>query len=324
MNMEKKITISDIAKKANVSKSTVSRYLNGGSVSKTTREKIDELVATYNYQPNTFAQSLKSKRNHTVGVIVPRLDSAAQVEMLRGLDSENTDDTFLIVNTYQDSNRELAEIEKMRTQNVRGLIILTANMTDEIRNTLLESDMPIVVQGQDESAFNRVLMNDLAAGEAVGAYARSLNPKRVLLLTIPAEHDWAIGHDRTEGIKNALSDIDVTTLETDFSITQSKALAQAAMTDQSFDLIIGATDRIVVGALQAGLESGQQAKYIGFGKSDISTTVTPNLTSFEYDFFHAGQQLYRLFNQVCDDSYKEPQRIVLDGELIERASTKSS
>lgn len=79
MNMEKKITISDIAKKANVSKSTVSRYLNGGSVSKTTREKIDELVATYNYQPNTFAQSLKSKRNHTVGVIVPRLDSAAQV-----------------------------------------------------------------------------------------------------------------------------------------------------------------------------------------------------------------------------------------------------
>ncbi|WP_273711969.1 LacI family DNA-binding transcriptional regulator, partial [Leuconostoc mesenteroides] len=97
--MEKKLTITDIANMAQVAKSTVSRYLNGGPVSAKTREKINKVVTENNYQPNTFAQSLKQKVNHTIGVIVPRLDSSAQVEMLRGLDDANENDTFLIVNT---------------------------------------------------------------------------------------------------------------------------------------------------------------------------------------------------------------------------------
>ena len=58
-SMNKKVTINDIATIANVAKSTVSRYLNGGSVSEHTRLKIDRIVAQYNYTPNTFAQSLK-------------------------------------------------------------------------------------------------------------------------------------------------------------------------------------------------------------------------------------------------------------------------
>ena len=94
------------------------------------------------------------------------------------------------------------------------------------------------------------------------------------------------------------------------------------MQSQNFDLIIGATDRITIGALQAGLATGQNAQYIGFGRSDLSTTVTPNLTSFEYDFYQTGKKIYELFCTVRDTNPSNTIRTVLDGKLVVRDSTE--
>lgn len=306
---------------ANVAKSTVSRYLNGGSVSVHTREKLDGIVKKYNYTPNTFAQSLKQQTNHTIGVIVPRLDSIAQSDMLRGLDELNIDDTFLIINVYQDSTRELAAIEKLQSQNVSGLIILTANLTEEIRSVIKASKLPTVIQGQDESEFNRVIMNDIQAGKTVGNYLQKLAPKNVLLLNVDMSLDYAVGHDRFVGIKSALSGIPHKEIITDFKLNIAKQSAYQAMIHEDFDLIIGATDRIVVGAMQSAFALHQKPRYIGFGQSYFSETVSPNLTSFEFSFFEAGKELYRLFRKVRDNNSIQIQRVVIDGKLIIRDST---
>ncbi|AFS40196.1 MULTISPECIES: LacI family DNA-binding transcriptional regulator [Leuconostoc] len=319
--MNKKVTINDIAMIANVAKSTVSRYLNGGSVSVHTREKLDGIVKKYNYTPNTFAQSLKQQTNHTIGVIVPRLDSIAQSDMLRGLDELNIDDTFLIINVYQDSTRELAAIEKLQSQNVSGLIILTANLTEEIRSVIKASKLPTVIQGQDEAEFNRVIMNDIQAGKTVGNYLQKLAPKNVLLLNVDMSLDYAVGHDRFVGIKSALSGIPHKEIITDFKLNIAKQSAYQAMIHEDFDLIIGATDRIVVGAMQSAFALHQKPRYIGFGQSYFSETVSPNLTSFEFSFFEAGKELYRLFRKVRDNNSIQIQRVVIDGKLIIRDST---
>lgn len=321
-SMNKKVTINDIATIANVAKSTVSRYLNGGSVSEHTRLKIDRIVAQYNYTPNTFAQSLKQKKNHTIGVIVPRLDSIAQSDMLRGLDDLNKDDTFLIVNAYQDAKRELAAIEKLHSQNVGGIILLTANLTDEIRDVLKASPLPIVIQGQDEPNFHRVIMDDLAAGKAVGQYIQTLAPKNVLLLNIDTKIDQAVGHDRFVGIKAALADTPHQEIITDFKLDTAKADSYQAMQTDDFDLVIGATDRIVVGAMQSAFALKQHPKFIGFGQSFFSETVSPNLTSFEFNFYETGKQLYRLFLKVRDDKPVDVQRVIMNGHLVVRESTE--
>lgn len=306
---------------ANVAKSTVSRYLNGGSVSVHTREKLDGIVQKYNYTPNTFAQSLKQQTNHTIGVIVPRLDSIAQSDMLRGLDELNIDDTFLIINVYQDSARELAAIEKLQSQNVSGLIILTANLTEEIRSVIKASKLPTVIQGQDEAEFNRVIMNDIQAGKTVGNYLQKLAPKNVLLLNVDMSLDYAVGHDRFVGIKSALNGMPHKEIITDFKLNIAKQSAYQAMIHEDFDLIIGATDRIVVGAMQSAFALHQKPRYIGFGQSYFSETVSPNLTSFEFSFFEAGKELYRLFRKVRDNNSIQIQRVVIDGKLIIRDST---
>lgn len=321
--MEKKITINDIARIANVSKSTVSRYLNGGSISPKTREKIDDVVVAHNYQPNAFAQSLKQQINHTVGVIVPRLDSSAQTEMLRGLDNANQDDIFLIVNSYQDEARELAAIERLSSQNIGGLILLTANISANIRQLLEQFDIPIVIQGQDDSGFHRVVMNDVAAGRNVAAYLLTLAPQRVLLLGIDAKKDQAIGHDRFNPIQQALHDHQIVydMVMSDFNLQVAKDDALTAMQQQQYDVVVAATDRMAVGALQASLTLHQSPKIIGFGQSDMSRIVTPNLTSFEYDFFETGRALYHLFDEVRHHPEPQKKRILINGQLTVRAST---
>ena len=65
-----KITMADIAQLAGVTKSTVSRYFNGGYVRQETRERIQEVIKKYNYTPNTFAR-LKARNSRVVGVVVP-------------------------------------------------------------------------------------------------------------------------------------------------------------------------------------------------------------------------------------------------------------
>lgn len=320
--MKTKITISDIAKEANVAKSTVSRYLNGGSVSQKTQEKLNKIITENDYRPNTFAQGLKAKQNRIVGVIVPRLDSTAQVEMLRGIDEANTDHTFLIINTYQKTENELAAIKRLIEQNVQGLIILTPNMTSKIRETLIESQLPVVIQGQDEPDFHRVIMNDLDAGLQVGQYTNTLSPKQALLLTVPESEDAAVGRERIQELRSQLTHTNIKVVETTFNMIDAQQAAFSAMQDASFDLVIGVTDRITVGALQAGIALNQTPKYIGFGKSDFSTTVTPNLTSFEFDFFETGKAIHQLFTKISETPQSDIQRIIMDGKLVERASTK--
>ena len=106
------MTINDIAQLAGVAKSTVSRYLNGGSVSRKTREKLDEIVRETGYSPNTFAQSLKAKRTNIVGTIIPRLDSYSSNEILEGIDQELWQRQLQLIITNSDQNvaREIENI----------------------------------------------------------------------------------------------------------------------------------------------------------------------------------------------------------------------
>ena len=103
------VTINQIAQEAKVSKSTVSRYLNEGYVSKETAEKIEKVIQKYNYTPNEFARNLKAQRSNFTGVIIPRLDSPSVVRMLFGLEKSEREcgRQIMMVNSELSIEREL-------------------------------------------------------------------------------------------------------------------------------------------------------------------------------------------------------------------------
>lgn len=94
---------------AGVAKSTVSRYLNNGSVSEKTKQKLQKIIEETGYVPNQFAQSLKAQRSNMIGVVLPRFDSPSTNQVLKGMDELAYQKGYQLVltNSNLDIQREI-------------------------------------------------------------------------------------------------------------------------------------------------------------------------------------------------------------------------
>src|SRR5699024_2731535 len=142
------VTLNDIAKMANVSKSTVSRYLNNGSVSQKTREKLDEIVQQTGYQPNLLAQSLKAQKSNIVGVIIPRYGSPSTNEVIKGIDTiaYAEDIKLMIMNSDLDIERTKKNLRLLQRQKVGVIILLATAIDKELEEQLKTSKTPILLE----------------------------------------------------------------------------------------------------------------------------------------------------------------------------------
>lgn len=125
------MTIKEIADLAGVSKSTVSRVLNGsGSVNEQTRKKVLKLIKEYDYVPSSIARSLSSKSSNTIGWILPVIDSVFFGQITQGIDDalSSMQYTLMMSCTQNDFKRELKAIRSMRQQNICGLLITTSSV----------------------------------------------------------------------------------------------------------------------------------------------------------------------------------------------------
>ena len=125
-----KITMADIAQLAGVTKSTVSRYFNGGYVRQETREKIQEVIKKYNYTPNTFAR-LKARNSRVVGVVVPALNSKITGRVITSIDRYLRKEGYetLIKNSDHSVTQELENIRQLMSLNVDGILLSAITTT---------------------------------------------------------------------------------------------------------------------------------------------------------------------------------------------------
>ena len=123
--MAGKVTIQDIANMCQVSKSSVSRYLNGGYVSEENKEKIKDAIEKTGFSENFFAKRLKTKKTCLIGIVIPRIDSVSVGKLLNGIsdvfDANNY--TSLIQISNLDSKKEIQCIQSLYQQGVDGITV---------------------------------------------------------------------------------------------------------------------------------------------------------------------------------------------------------
>jgi LacI family kdg operon repressor len=145
----KRVTIDDVAAQAGVSKTTVSRYLNGryDALSSETRERIRRIIRELDYRPNRIAQSLKSRNSRMLGCLVSDISSPFSAIIVKGINSVCTERGYqlLLVDSGDDPGAERRGIRNLLENQVDGLIVNTTGKNDEFLLRLGRQGIPLVL-----------------------------------------------------------------------------------------------------------------------------------------------------------------------------------
>lgn len=319
-------TISDIASIAGVAKSTVSRYLNGGSVSQATRQRIEKVIKEHHYVPNTFAQSLKARKTNFIGTVVPRLDSFASSQTLMGIDEQLRDANFqmLISNTSQDMNREIEAIYDFARQKVSGIILLAAQVHDDHLKAAEEINIPILLLGQENPHLHSLIHDDYHAGYEMGKHILEMGHRNIAYLGV-TEKDIAVGIRRKEGFKKSLEGTvcTISYYETGFKMTDAMETASRLLEEISPSIIVCATDNIALGVMKAAylkqIAIPEELSVTGFGGYDITEIIHPTLTTIRFYYREAGKLAAHNIIKLVREEQIDPVTI-MDFELLKRES----
>lgn len=320
-------TIMDIAKLAGVAKSTVSRYLNGGSVGEATKKKIEQAIQETGYTPNPFAQSLKAKKTNIIGTIVPRLDSYAASQTLIGIDEQlkQLNYQMLISNTSQSLEREIESIYSFANQKMAGIILLATEITAQHIEAFESVNVPVLLIGQEHEDFHSLIHDDFHAGYGMGRYVLEKGYRKIAYLGV-TERDIAVGMKRKQGFKKAIqeaADCEVRFYETLFKIPAAQASATEIIHEFQPSIFVCATDNIALGVLKAayaeGLTIPNDLAVTGFGGYDVTEIIHPTLTTAKFFYKEAGETAARQIVELVNERPVE-KVTVSTFEIIERES----
>lgn len=294
--MKKKLTMADIAKLSGVTKSTVSRYFNGGYVKKETRQRIKQIIEEYHYQPNRFAR-LKAKDSMFIGVIVPTIDSVVTSRVLKGIDVvlKKHDYVPFILNTNHTHELEIEYLETLWKYNVDGVIISSTQISDEMKKTIHDLNLPVVIYAQNYPEGVCIINDDYHGGYQIGTYIGEQGLKNIGYINVDA-NDEAIAITRKQGVLDGLAQFGMDHFYEEFSDFSYQSAQQATeqLLKNDIDIIICSTDRQACGAYKVlqshNLKIPDDISVISFGGYELSEILTPTLTTLKFDSYHGGEK----------------------------------
>lgn len=314
----KNLTINDIAKLAGVAKSTVSKYLNGGSVSEATKLKIKNVIEENNYEPNAFAQSLKAKRSKFIGVIAPCLDSIVTSRVLMSIDKRLRENGYnpLILNTSHNKGLEIESLESLKRLKVDGIILVATELTTKHKEVIDSIGVPILIVGQRCSGIKSIINDDYNAGSAISEYIAKLGHKKILYLGVEQE-DIAVGVERKNGVLDKLKSLEIKDIKveiTDFTSKKSEEVTLKALLNYEATMVIAATDNIALGAFKAiealGKKVGEDISLSGFGAYEISKIIKPSLTTIKFKNKEVGEIAADSIIKIINNHYVADVQII--------------
>ena len=194
----KKVTIVDVAAKAGVSKTTISRYLNGKFeyMSEESRQKIADVIEELGYRPNSLARSLKSKQSFVMGVIVSDITSPFSPILLKGISDccERFGYRILIANSDDEPRKERDYILNMIDQSVDGIVLNTTGGNEEFLREIADSGVRIVLADRtiERDLFDTVHSSDKEAMHQLFRYLKGEGYASVGYFTQPLTNSTRI------------------------------------------------------------------------------------------------------------------------------------
>jgi len=330
------VTIKDVAEKAGVSPSTVSRVIaDSPRISEETKQRVRRTMKELGYHPNAIAQSLVNRVTKTIGVVMPR--SAEHVflnpffpEALRGISKYAHDEGYCLLLTTGNTEKEQMESLKSIVYGGRvdGLILMYSKVEDKILEKLLELNIPFSMIGRPYSneEINYVDNdNEKAAYEATN-YLIKKGHRRIGIVN--GSLSFVVSLDRYKGYKKALVENNINLDES--LLTSSDFVQQGGYDCMKILLsnhippsaVLVTDDLMAFGAIRAAKEKGlkvpQDISILSFNNIPLSEHATPPLSSIDINVYKLGYEAAGIVIDEIQGKNADKQKIIVETKLIAR------
>ncbi|MEG1525615.1 MAG: LacI family DNA-binding transcriptional regulator [Clostridia bacterium] len=320
-------TIKDVARHTGLSLATISKYMNGGNVLACNRILIDEAVAALDYSANFSAQSLKTNRTKTIGVVMPTLSIPFFGTVVSALDKTMRAAGYTCLITCYDFDREL-ELEKLRVfanNRVDGLVLVPENVMPMELESIIHMrnrDIPMVLLDRslkDFSCDNVVIDNLNITYEATERLLTD-GYRRIAIIVGPLHISTA--NERLIGYRRVQNDYGITVddnlikignydFESGYRLFNEFMDMEeppTAMIITNYDMTVGT----VAAAYERGVNLGTDIGFVGFDAMDLCNVRKPLLPFIEQPTELMGQKAGELLlKRLLGDKEGYPQLIRL-------------
>ncbi|TCT22446.1 LacI family transcriptional regulator [Melghiribacillus thermohalophilus] len=337
------VTIKDVAKRANVAPSTVSRVLaNSPRISEDTKKKVRKAMKELGYHPNVNARSLAIRSARAIGLVMPHsADKALQnpffPEVMRGISSIAHRLNYSLNISTGESKEEIFEgIERLvQGGRVDGLILLYSRVNDQVVHFLLKENFPFVIIGkpdEHETEITHVDNDNIRAAKEITNHLIDLGHRKIAF--IGGGTELMVTRDRLQGYQQALQEAEILRLDQYRVHTEFLRSGGQKAVDQLFKLgepptgIVIADDLMSLGVItmleEYGLRVPDDVSIVSFNNVYLSEISKPPLTTVDIRIYELGAQAAKCLIEKVTNKDEPAKRIIVPHEIIYRQSTKEA
>jgi LacI family transcriptional regulator len=335
--MKSSANIKDVARRAGVHPSTVSRVLNPATrsmVSEALAKEITRIAAELGYRRNPLASGLRTRKSFSVGIVIPDLTNPVFPPIVRSaeltLDGAGYSSILADSGSQQRSEREI--IDNMRARQVDGLILATAKRSDPAIDACVEQGIPFVLVNRTVSqhSVDAVINDDELGIELALAHLTQLGHRHIAYIGGP--QSTSTGYVRYHAFLNGAKKLG---LNVDRKlITNAKAFTEAAGaaalgrlfdSGKQFTAVLTANDLLALGCYdglkERGLRCPQDLSITGFNDMPYVDRFDPPLTTLHIPQDALGVQAAELLLERIENPNAPAKQLRLEPRMIVRGST---
>ena len=336
--MNKKVTIYDVAKRADVAISTVSRVLNGSlNVSDKTKERVQDAIKALNFRPQVNARKLASKEAQMLAVAVPSFTTPFFNEVLKGVKDElkKTDLDIILYNTGSKDPEE-AVANFFDRGSADAIILISIDVSDAVHMHLQSSGIPAVLVNSKHQDYNYFMVNDYQGGFMAGEHLIKSGYERIGMISTPVKTRTSI--ERENGFKDAFKKLKKSPKKEYFitgdtskhaGFTEEagfEAINKYSQMSEFPDAIFCLNDSMALGALHSisrlGLRVPDDVAIMGYDNIKLSKYL--DLTTIDQQMHTIGTQAISRLLAIIKSKDNQLFQTMINPILIPRGSTKKS
>lgn len=334
------ITIYDIAKEAGVSPATVSRVLtNSANVKQEKREKVEMLIAKYNFKPNALAKGLANTRTKTIGVLAADVRNPYYASLFVACEqaSREAGHTVVLYNSLGKTENEVELLGKLVEQKVDAIIQLGGRVDDLVSNieyveivNQIMSTIPVIVTGKlDGTRCHAVRIDSMKAMELLMEHLLDLGHEKIALLG--GRKDVLATFEKYQMYKQILRENQIAfdpeltaddggyTFETGYQQMNEMLAKRTDMT-----AVIAINDFTAMGVMKSlnehKIRIPQDISVVSYDNTYMAQMAVPSLTSIDYNYEEYGRKLIDTSIAMIEGRKKDTLRMVTPNLIVRESS----